>query len=112
MFRFFSEFVTLIVFFLVMRSAVTAAWKLLGGGFSFRNPSYKAGQTVSQPEGIRTSGELRKDPVCGTFVSTTTPYSKSSNGVVSYFCSKECRDLFKSGQTTDKQWQKSTVGRS
>lgn len=112
MFRFFSEFVTLIVFFLVMRSAVSAVWKMLGGSLSLRNPSYRSGQTVSQPEGIRTSGELRKDPVCGTFVSTSTPYTKSSEGVTSYFCSKECQDLYKSGRNTQKQWQKSTVGRS
>jgi YHS domain-containing protein len=110
MLRFFSEFVTLIVFFLVMRSAVSAVWKMLGGGFSVRNPSFRQG--VPQPDGIRTSGELRKDPVCGTFVSTSTPYTKFSEGTTSYFCSKECLDLFKSGRDTQKQWQKSTVGRS
>ena len=38
------------------------------------------------------SGELKKDPVCGTYVLATTAVKKISNGQTIYFCSSECRD--------------------
>ena len=43
------------------------------------------------PEG----GELKKDPVCGTYVAATTALRKSSNGQTHYFCSVDCRDKFR-----------------
>lgn len=51
------------------------------------------------PQGPRTSvpagGELKKDPVCGTFISTATAMQKQVGGETYYFCSAECRDKFK-----------------
>ena len=38
------------------------------------------------------SGELKRDPVCGTFVSTTSSVKKTAGGQVLHFCSVECRD--------------------
>ncbi len=40
-------------------------------------------------------GELRKDPVCGTYISTDTAVTKKVNGEVIYFCSAACRDKHK-----------------
>lgn len=40
-------------------------------------------------------GELRKDPVCGTFVSTATAIQQKAGGEVRYFCSTVCRDKFR-----------------
>ena len=39
--------------------------------------------------------ELKKDPVCGTYVSTGSGFSRNAGGQMVYFCSKECRDRFK-----------------
>jgi YHS domain-containing protein len=39
-------------------------------------------------------GELKKDPVCGTYVSTSLGFTRTVKGEVMYFCSKECRDKF------------------
>jgi len=39
-------------------------------------------------------GELKKDPVCGTFISPATAFQKSVDGKTLYFCSPECRDKF------------------
>jgi YHS domain-containing protein len=44
---------------------------------------------------VPAGGELKKDPVCGTFISTATAIQKRSGGEVYYFCSNECRDKFK-----------------
>jgi YHS domain-containing protein len=44
---------------------------------------------------VPAGGELKKDPVCGTFISTSTAIQKRAGGEVYYFCSAECRDKFK-----------------
>ena len=44
---------------------------------------------------VEAGGELKRDPVCGTFISTATALQKKAGNEVYYFCSKECRDLFK-----------------
>ena len=41
------------------------------------------------------SGELRKDPVCGTFVPAATSLKKTVRGEVIHFCSSACRDKYK-----------------
>jgi YHS domain-containing protein len=40
-------------------------------------------------------GELKRDPVCGTYVSEATAIRKLANGQTHYFCSSECRDKFR-----------------
>ena len=39
-------------------------------------------------------GELKKDPVCGTYVSTGASVTRTVDGQVLLFCSKECRDKY------------------
>ncbi len=40
-------------------------------------------------------GELKKDPVCGTYVSTGASVTCTVDGKVLHFCSKECRDKYR-----------------
>ena len=40
------------------------------------------------------SGELKRDPVCGTFVPASTAFRKTVNGQAYHFCSAECRDKY------------------
>ncbi|WP_027370487.1 YHS domain-containing protein [Desulfovermiculus halophilus] len=40
------------------------------------------------------SGEMVKDPVCGTYVSTETGIRVKDDDQVHYFCSYQCRDAF------------------
>lgn len=40
-------------------------------------------------------GELKRDPVCGTFVSTDGAVRQSVQGQDVYFCSTACRDKFR-----------------
>ena len=42
-----------------------------------------------------TAGELKKDPVCGTYVSTAGSLTQIVDGSPVYFCSKECRDKYR-----------------
>jgi YHS domain-containing protein len=43
---------------------------------------------------VPAGGELKKDPVCGTFISNATVIQKRVGGETYYFCSTECRDKF------------------
>jgi YHS domain-containing protein len=39
-------------------------------------------------------GELKQDPVCGTFVAVSSSIKKTVNGEVIHFCSTACRDKY------------------
>ena len=50
----------------------------------------------AQPPAQRTEsrGELKKDPVCGTFVAVTSSIKRTVDGQVIHFCSTTCRDRY------------------
>ena len=57
------------------------------------NPS--SGQAgPSRAASTPTGGELKKDPVCGTFIAAATAFQKAAGGQTYYFCSTACRDKF------------------
>jgi len=64
--------------------------------FIARAFSQVAGGEKSQPVERQTAsgGELKKDPVCGTFVATTSSIKSSVGGQVVHFCSTACRDKY------------------
>jgi len=39
-------------------------------------------------------GELKRDPVCGTFIPMSTAVTRTVNGKQVYFCSNVCRDQY------------------
>jgi YHS domain-containing protein len=43
---------------------------------------------------VQSGGVLKKDPVCGTYVSTDTAITRTVNGDLMYFCSRECAERF------------------
>jgi YHS domain-containing protein len=47
-----------------------------------------------QPESIPLSGELKKDPVCGTYTSAATAVKQIFGKETLYFCSTACRDKY------------------
>jgi YHS domain-containing protein len=52
-------------------------------------------QQAARRPSVSTGGELKKDPVCGTFISPVGAAQKKVGGTVYYFCSVECRDKFR-----------------
>jgi YHS domain-containing protein len=53
---------------------------------------------TGQPESGRqaaSGGELRKDPVCGTFVAVASSIKQNVDGQVVHFCSTACRDKYR-----------------
>jgi YHS domain-containing protein len=82
---FFVEFVFPVLLFLVLRSLIASFLK----GPARRSAPRPASQPMVSP-----GGELKKDPVCGTYVSTATSISRTVNGQKIYFCSKDCCEKY------------------
>jgi YHS domain-containing protein len=59
----------------------------------------KPGSTT-QATGARSSGqvpltgELKKDPVCGTYIAAASSIKEKVGGQTVHFCSNECRDKY------------------
>ena len=62
--------------------------------FPARRDVSRPAPTPSQPD-VVAGGELKKDPVCGTYVSTGASVTRTVNGQLLHFCSKECRDKYR-----------------
>ncbi len=90
--------VGLMVVLTMVRSVVGFITKMYTGQ-SATSPQQRAGNT-SRPQSSSASsptpagGELKKDPVCGTFISTATAFQTYAGGQTHYFCSTKCRDKF------------------
>jgi len=45
-----------------------------------------------EPGQAPTVGELKRDPICGTYVSTAVSVKRTVEGQVLHFCSRECAE--------------------
>jgi len=81
----------LVIFFLraVMRTIFKGFGDLMRPG---ANPN--ASQQSGAPNAVPLTGELKKDPVCGTYISVATSIKETVGGETVHFCSKECRDKY------------------
>ena len=52
------------------------------------------GQPPATPQ-PQSGGELKKDPVCGTFVAVASSIKRNVDGQVVHFCSTACRDKYR-----------------
>jgi|HubBroStandDraft_1064217.scaffolds.fasta_scaffold03270_2 YHS domain-containing protein len=78
--------VPLLVFWLV-RNVLRSIF----GGMS----SQVAAKPARPAPTVSPGGELKKDPVCGTYVSADTSVTKLIDGRTVYFCSSACRDKYR-----------------
>lgn len=81
-----TEFLLPLLLFLLVRN-------MFRGFMSSSAPTRQRSGDSSVP--VSPGGELKKDPVCGTYVSTAASVSKKVGGEIVYFCSTECRDKFR-----------------
>jgi YHS domain-containing protein len=77
---------------LLVRSVIVALVKAFTQAFKVPAP-----REEKQSSTFQAGGELKKDPVCGTYVSTSASVTKKVNGELVHFCSAKCRDEFKAG---------------
>jgi YHS domain-containing protein len=85
-FLFLRVFVPLALFWLVRG--------ILRSLFSGWNSPVPTQQSRPVPN-VSAGGELKKDPVCGTYVSMDTAVIKKVDGQTVHFCSAACRDKYR-----------------
>ena len=79
------EFLLPLLVFLLLRS-------LLRSVFAAVRPASRP--AAPEQQAVQSGGVLKKDPVCGTYVSTNTAVTRNVNGDLVYFCSRECAEKF------------------
>jgi YHS domain-containing protein len=88
------RFLAILFAFILVVPLIRLVIGLLGRAFTnFALGNRATGPGQSKPR-VPAGGTLRKDPVCGTFVSEDVAVLHSSGGHMHYFCSNECRDKF------------------
>jgi len=70
----------------VLRTVIGVVAKGLSGFFASPPDSSPAERRTAE-----VSGELRKDPVCGVYVPTTTAFKRTIKGETTYYCSEACQ---------------------
>jgi len=75
-----------------LRMVIGVLSKGLGQLFEPAASSAKRSETRAN---VPTGGELKRDPVCGTFVPVLNSIHVNIQGQVVHFCSTECRDKYK-----------------
>lgn len=81
---FLEEFVIPILLFVVVRSLIRG----------FFDHGRRAPARRDAVDNVPLSTELKKDPVCGTYVSAANGFTKVVKGQTVCFCSRECRDRY------------------
>lgn len=89
MFRFLRLIFPLLIFLLL--------WRIVRSVYAAFRVAMSSQSDSPRPRSVPSGGELKKDPVCGTYVSTATGLTRNVEGNVVYFCSKECRDKYRAG---------------
>jgi YHS domain-containing protein len=97
LFRVLTELIVIVIVITVLRSVIGVVMKIISNVFG--GPQGQPGSTagpgqVPQRPSAPSGGELKKDPVCGTFISSSTTLQKRVGSETYYFCSAECRDKF------------------
>ena len=82
-----------VIVWVVILTLLRSVLEAVGKAFSSAGTPSAGAPSAGAPRG-QAPQSLKKDPVCGTFVSTATAMQKNKGGETYYFCSAECRDKF------------------
>jgi YHS domain-containing protein len=91
MFRVIFWLLGLVVIISLLRGVIGIIFRGLGELVSPRPNQPGAQRSANQ---VPLSGELKKDPACGTYIAAATSIHETVGGETFYFCSKQCRDRY------------------
>jgi YHS domain-containing protein len=93
MFRVIFWLLGLVIVISLLRGVIGIIFRGLG---LMLNPQSNQNQQAGQrPENqVPLTGELKKDPACGTYIAAATSLKETVGGETFYFCSKQCRDKY------------------
>jgi YHS domain-containing protein len=84
--RFLLEILPYLLLFFLLRSTIRA--------YLANSRRSREAPRPAQEESAPAAAELMKDPVCGTYVSPAAAVSRTVDGQLVHFCSKECSDKY------------------
>ncbi len=87
------RFVVILLAAVLLISVLRSVIGLILRGFAELVNSPGAASQSKRPE-VPVSGELKKDPVCGTFVPVSSAVKTVSGAQTVYFCSEECKSKY------------------
>ena len=95
MFRALLEILFTIAIVLIARAVLTSIFRGIAraSADSLGRQAQAPGNRGSEaPSESKISGELRKDPVCGTYVAESAALKRQAGGQTFYYCSETCRE--------------------
>jgi YHS domain-containing protein len=88
--RFVLSLFAILAAFLLLRSLLAP---LVSAVVSILSPT-PAPPAPRESAAVKPASELKKDPVCGAFISPELAVTEKYQGQTVHFCSKKCRDEF------------------
>lgn len=79
--------------FLIFIAAIYALYRLFANDVLKKKKVDDAKDTAEFERQVAT-GEMAKDPECGTYVAVDSAITVRDGDIIHYFCSYECRDNF------------------
>jgi YHS domain-containing protein len=92
MIRALLELLFTIAIALVARAVLTSVMKGIGRASSNTFAGVNSQQPRQAQPDPRPTGELHKDPVCGTYVAESAALRRTAGGQTFYYCSEKCRE--------------------
>jgi YHS domain-containing protein len=89
-----------VIFYLLLTVVAISVLKsiigivLRGVSQAMRASSTVPGSAPRSSNQVPLTGELKKDPVCGTYIAAATSIKETVAGQTIHFCSQECRDKY------------------
>ena len=92
MFRIIFELLIFVVVLTLLKGIIGIVLK---GMSAVMKPGSAADGNSARSSGqVPLTGELKKDPVCGTYIATASSIKEKVGGQTFHFCSQECRDKY------------------
>jgi YHS domain-containing protein len=89
-FRAILELIITILVVMVGRAVIGSVVKSFGNAAAASRQAPPRPRQQQQTE-TKPTGELHKDPVCGTYVAESTAFQRRATGQTFYYCSDACR---------------------
>src|SRR5712692_9559088 len=79
----------------ILISVVRAIVGIVMKGFAdLMHPQSPAESRSPSGKQVPLTGELKKDPACGTYIAAASSIKETVRGEIFYFCSTQCRDKY------------------
>ena len=93
MIRALLELLLTVTVIIVARAVLTSLMRgMVNAGRMSSPPPAPAEGRPQNGKQAQPTGELHKDPVCGTYVAESTPFRRQAAGQTFYYCSTGCKE--------------------